>query len=639
MTDSLASPNLTSRRAIRYGLLQLVIAAVCVLLFYQPDPPSPPDAYRLSQGEISTDGGATWSASTLPYFQPRGDAEGAAPVFRTRFDHAQTDGGRSWSVFLPRFTSGVEILVNGTAILDTRRNPATTRVDRNFSVLAPIPPTLLKDGANDLVVRLHVWGPLTGYLDTLYVGPDADLRPANAWRVFLFVLLPLALAIWQAMLCMILGLIFYARRDEKAYGWLAAAMAVGAVQHFLPMPAPAPLQGLLGAAGSLECALTVYFAAHFTGTRLGRWGRFVFLPAIVIYLSAVFGTPEMMRIAFVTLGPTSIGLFVLLVAAILGRAAIRDGDGSFVYLGSTITVVIVFWGHDMLTILNILPGERLLLGRLFYSTVPIAIGLGLTWRFIRALNIADTFNARLVERVRETEEKLRSSFVREEEQNRKEALSAERTRLMRDLHDGLGGQLVSIVALAEQSGGTAIGDAARAALKDLRLVIDAMEEVDGDLMLVLGSWRERMAAQLRAHHIALSWQVLKPEGLPIFPGLRPFHVIQIVRLLDEAVTNAIKHSGAKTVRVTIDIEPDSTGKPGGRIAIEDDGKGFDMDGGAAATGQPRPAGRGLLNMKRRAEFIGATLSIVSSEAGTSVILFLPSSIGSSGPGVSAQART
>src|SRR4029434_10116892 len=103
------------------------------------------------------------------------------------------------------------------------------------------------------------------------------------------------------------------------------------------------------------------------------------------------------------------------------------------------------------------------------------------------------------------------SFAREEERARAAALARERTRLMRDLHDGLGGQLVSIVALSERGNATApIGDAARAALKDLRLVIDSMDDIGGDLMLALGSWRERAMAQLRPHNIALEWHVLTP---------------------------------------------------------------------------------------------------------------------------------
>ena len=128
----------------------------------------------------------------------------------------------------------------------------------------------------------------------------------------------------------------------------------------------------------------------------------------------------------------------------------------------------------------------------------VAIGAALTWRFARALNQVDSFSGRLVTQVREAEDKLKASFAREEERAGR-SVARERTRLMRDLHDGLGGQLVSIVALSERGNDASagIGDAARAALKDLRLVIDAMDDIGGDLMLALGSWRERAMAQLR----------------------------------------------------------------------------------------------------------------------------------------------
>src|SRR5947207_7385682 len=201
-----------------------------------------------------------------------------------------------------------------------------------------------------------------------------------------------------------------------------------------------------------------------------------------------------------------------------------------------------------------------------------AMGAGLTWRFARALNQVDGFAGRLVAQVREAEDTLKASFAREEERARAAALALERTRLMRDLHDGLGGQLVSIVALSERgNAGAPIGDAARAALKDLRVVIDSMDDIGGDLMLALGSWRERAAAQLRPHDIALEWQTT-PPGLPVHPELRPWHVIQIMRLLDEVLTNAVKHAGARCITVGIATLADASGNDQGCITIEDDGR-------------------------------------------------------------------
>jgi len=125
--------------------------------------------------------------------------------------------------------------------------------------------------------------------------------------------------------------------------------------------------------------------------------------------------------------------------------------------------------------------------------------------FAQALNRVDGFAAHLAVQLSEAEDKLKASFAREQERERAAALARERTRLMRDLHDGLGGQLVSIVALSERNSESGnIGEAARAALKDLRLVIDSMDDIGGDLMLALASWRDRAAAQLRPHEIALT---------------------------------------------------------------------------------------------------------------------------------------
>jgi hypothetical protein len=72
------------------------------------------------------------------------------------------------------------------------------------------------------------------------------------------------------------------------------------------------------------------------------------------------------------------------------------------------------WIADLLSVFQLTP-NRIFVSRLSYSVMLVAIGAGLTWRFARALNQVDGFAGRLVTQVREAEEKLKASFVREEE--------------------------------------------------------------------------------------------------------------------------------------------------------------------------------------------------------------------------------
>ena len=91
--------------------------------------------------------------------------------------------------------------------------------------IAVIPSALLHEGANEVTVRLLVWGPLTGFLDRIYVGPDDALRPAYERRVLLFVTLPVVLAAWPV-------------NGSKARA--ARIRAAGAMPSSLPCAAIAP---------------------------------------------------------------------------------------------------------------------------------------------------------------------------------------------------------------------------------------------------------------------------------------------------------------------------------------------------------------------------------------------------------------
>jgi len=123
--------------------------------------------------------------------------------------------------------------------------------------------------------------------------------------------------------------------------------------------------------------------------------------------------------------------------------------------------------------------------------------------------------------------------------------------------------------------------------------------------------------------------VATPQGLPLHPELRPWHVIQIVRILDEAVTNAVKHAQAHHIVVTIETLDDGQGDgqdngqgPRGMISVADDGKGFALSGNGEA-GSAGQTARGLRNMRSRAARCGAVLDLASDSSGTRVRLQLP----------------
>ncbi|HLG79519.1 MAG TPA: ATP-binding protein [Bradyrhizobium sp.] len=614
-------PRIVVSRIAQYVLLQIIIAALCILALRHPLP-EPPARYLLTVFTLH-DRGATREVM-LPAFVPSRSGMDDPAMFTGSFGWTHSDAGGAWSVYLPRFTNGVEVIVNGTSILDSRRDPSANRPDRDTPEIAVIPASLLHDGANELAIRLYVWGPISGFLDRPFVGPDDVLRPYFEQRTLWFVTLPTVFSAWQGILAVILVVLWAVRRHEIAYGMLAGAMALGAMQTFLvtvvDQPRHPELNATLIASAPLESGFVLAFAILFFTRRWPRHAALVFVPGVLVMLAGLLGTPQLLRTVFMVLGIPAIGINLLLLAAVVAWSELRRQDVPSLLLGCAVTIVITCLAHDLLEVAQILPDRRIFFSRLSYSVLLIAIGAGLTWRFAGALNRVDGFAAHLVIQLREAEEKLRAAFAREQEQARAAELARERTRLMRDLHDGLGGQLVSIVALSERGEDTGgIGDAARAALKDLRLVIDSMDDIGGDLMLALGSWRDRVAAQLRPHGIALNWQIT-PPGLPVHPELRPSHVIQIVRLLDEAVTNAVKHAGARTITVRIATLNDATG-PYGSITVRDDGKGFAP--AAEGSGNDRAAGRGLRNMQTRAARCGATCEVVSSATGTRVRLTLP----------------
>lgn len=175
------------------------------------------------------------------------------------------------------------------------------------------------------------------------------------------------------------------------------------------------------------------------------------------------------------------------------------------------------------------------------------------------------------------------------------AKHGERQRIMTELHDSVGSQLVGLLSLIK--GGAPVKEIESLtsdALQELRIAVDAIQPVNGNLAAVLATLRHRLQPRLDAMNLKLIWEV---DDLPKLQSLTPQGIQNIQRILLEAFTNIMHHARATTVTVKAIHFSDQRHI---KISVCDDGKGFDM------SGLDSP-GQGIKNMRSRAEALGATI--------------------------------
>jgi two-component system NarL family sensor kinase len=191
------------------------------------------------------------------------------------------------------------------------------------------------------------------------------------------------------------------------------------------------------------------------------------------------------------------------------------------------------------------------------------------------------------------------------------ATETERARLRQELHDGLGPSLTGIglglEALEQRVGGSDLVERLRAetssSLEEVRRIIDGLRPgalESADLLALL---------KIRADHLsttsALRVRVAAPERLPVLPDDVE---VAALRIVEEALTNVVRHAGATTCCVSLRLD-DAL-----RLEVRDDGRGYDG---------PRYGGVGVDSMRVRAERLGGTCEVAATPDGTVVTAVLP----------------
>lgn len=585
---------------------------------------------NVAQVQLEPEGAPAWSGEvTLPHLWDKALAghEGRAS-YQLQLPSTPMDGVPR-GVYFPRVGNQVEIYV-GSDLLAYSGTLGDGRHDATKSPLwVPVPARFLSASAPTLLeVRITVQSVRWGGLSAPRFGPAEVLlkqyRERYVWRQWGAVAVVLALALSGA----IAGGLWYLSR-EPMYAYFAMCAPFGMLRYGDRLWDVPPLEwplwgGIVAFSLTMHALLLIRFLLALVGRDdVGvKWGFWSLVMAEAVLVGGAFGLAQPWC--------WTAGLALLFVPAVWTYAtAVREAlvsrkpEAKALCLAAFIPL-----GAGLYDFLEIRISTESVGRSSYLPLATILFVLLMSWlilnRYARQLRAYQGLSHSLDEKVRQREHELTVSYALLQQEHAQHAALVERQRIMRDIHDGVGAHLVGLLSLIGKgrTSRTQLREHANAALDELRMAVDAMQPVDGDLATVLATLRYRLQPRLAATGIRVDWQV---EELPPMESLTPHMVLQIQRILLEAFTNVLRHGNANTVRVGARHQVGDAHQSS-RLILEI------ADNGVGMESKVQVGGQGLANMRARAQAIGASLEITSAPGqGTCVQVALPVAAGPAQP--------
>lgn len=483
----------------------------------------------------------------------------------------------------------------------------------------PLPRRQLRSGNNQIAVRFETQVYWCLGVGNVSVGPETVLRKAYERRYFAQFLGP---QIVNGILgAMTLAAFFFwlMRRNEHTFGWLALVGAIWWLRN-LHYSATDPLIGPHFmweiTINSLFVLCISFFAFAVSVLNVPR-------PRAWILGASVFGVFIVaLRYTLISQGWPDLPSFLLFVPytavllAIFIRAFLAERSLDRIVMLIAMIVVVGSAFHDFAFLAQIFEGATFQIQP--YSSVLVfsAFWFVLGRRFFTLLDTVEDMNVSLENRIDVAAKKLLESEALRRELEVTLAVEKERERLMLEIHDGIGSNLVTALAVAEkQNHPPASINTLRRSLTDLRMAVDSLEPVEGEIPLLLASLRYRMEPDLSKAGLALDWQV---EDCPPLPWLDATGALHILRILQEAVSNIITHAQATLITVQCHTESFDN-REGVAIMIADNGVGLPRN--------TNGIGKGLENMASRSLSMQGEFScMINENGGTVVRLWLPNAL-------------
>lgn len=488
------------------------------------------------------------------------------------------------------------------------------------NLLVNVPPSMLDAGTHRLALRLFAPGFEGSNLSPVLLGPVEAVRSLQesrrAWQGA-----RLLTALSGLIIGLFLLLVWLALRQEWLNGvtgiyCLLAALLLTPYLVGAPL-LPAPWwRMLLDAADVISKALMLFLVAKLLGWPT-RW------PQRLALAYALLGLPLDLWAAYTgqawtdfqhpwswwALGSRSL---VLLVAwALALRAAWRSGRPVLGIGAAVVGLSVLAWMY--VSYFALVERERFAVvdvNVVGYACLIMMAGFALQRRFVHSLRAQTRARAELEAALAQRSAELEGRWRELQHSEQLRSAAEERERLLQEMHDGLGSQLLMAKLGAEQGmDRETLSRLLDDCVDEMRLTVDALAINDGDLSLLLANFRHRMGKRLGAAGLELDWQL---GDTPLLPRLMGTHGRDLVRIVQEALSNVLHHAQATRVRFRTRLTEDGSAV---LLSINDNGRGLPE--------APR-AGQGLRNMRKRAQRIGAEIAwAAGEEGGCEIRLLIP----------------
>jgi len=559
--------------------------------------------------------------TTLPYYWDRlNHSQPGEATFEVPFAIPDKPT-EPYGVYFPRVGNTAEIWLNG--VLLSRLGDIQT-ADRADYAKAPqyvlIPAQLLQQD-NVFRITLHADGGRRGGLSKVTVGPEEEVRDifaqAYRWRVtsalavvvFSLMVSVMALVLWmtQSDSGLARGFIrdgVYLSAGVAELCWVVRLSDVALVHPPVSWLWWSVVQAVAYAGWICCAALFCHHVAGWHRHASMRWVRVVLWGLLLSSAPVAYWAQTQHQDWYLTawLGFSSflfIGYGLFYFGAVLRRPT---RERMLVATAGLLNVMVGFRDWLMIRVtdnFDAVPWIR-------FSSVLFGLALGyiVISRFREASAQARELMANMAAKVVEKERALAASYQQLEQLAREQERTAERSRILRDMHDGVGSHISA--AIRQLQSGKASNEqmlqTLRESLDQLKLSIDAMNLPPGDITALLANLRYRLEPRFKASDIELQWDVDLLAPLARFDDKA---MRQLQFMVFEALSNVLQHAHASVLRIEL------RGTPGGGVQLRviDNGCGFDPQ---------RVQTKGLGSLRERAAAIGARLQ-VSSVPGRTVV--------------------